>query len=68
MLDEHTRPSAGRGVLERVAGLSASAEPAAGLSAEMIRGQVRSMVVDLLVVAGLDDEDALAMVPESHLP
>lgn len=68
VLDEHTRPSAGRGVLERVAALSARAAPGAGLSAEMIRGQVRSMVVDLLVVAGLDDEEALALVPESHLP
>ncbi|QIM21009.1 aromatic acid exporter family protein [Phycicoccus sp. HDW14] len=68
VLDEHTLPSAGRGVLERVAGLSARAEPAAGLSAEMVRGQVRSMVVDLLVVAGMDDDDALELVPESHLP
>ncbi|MGG5257311.1 FUSC family protein [Phycicoccus avicenniae] len=68
VLDEHTLPSAGRGVLERVAGLSARAEPSAGLSAEMVRGQVRSMVVDLLVVAGLDDDEALQMVPESHLP
>jgi hypothetical protein len=34
----------------------------------MIRGQVRSMVVDLLVVAGLDDDDALLLVPESYLP
>ncbi|GGL24927.1 FUSC family protein [Phycicoccus endophyticus] len=68
VLDEHTLPSAGRGVLERVAGLSARAEPAAGLSAEMVRGQVRSMVVDLLVVAGLDDDEALQLVPESFLP
>ncbi|HMM94539.1 FUSC family protein [Phycicoccus sp.] len=68
VLDEHTRPEAGRGVLERVAGLSARAEPGADLSAEMVRGQVRSIVVDLLVVAGLDDDEALALVPESHLP
>ncbi len=69
VLDEHTQPAArGRVVLTRVAGLSARAEPAAGLSAEMIRGQVRSMVVDLLVVAGLDDDEALQLVPESHLP
>ena len=59
VLDEHAAPSAARGVLERVAGLSARVDPRAGLSAEMIRGQVRSMVVDLLVVAGLDDDDAL---------
>ncbi|HET9021751.1 MAG TPA: FUSC family protein [Ornithinibacter sp.] len=68
VLDEHATPSAARGVLERVAGLSARVDPAAGLSAEMIRGQVRSMVVDLLVVAGLDDDEALQLVPESHLP
>lgn len=68
VLDEHTMPSAARAVLERVAGLSARVDPAAGLSSEMIRGQVRSMVVDLLVVAGLDDDEALQMVPESYLP
>jgi uncharacterized membrane protein YgaE (UPF0421/DUF939 family) len=68
VLDEHATPSAARGVLERVAGLSARVDRPAGLSAEVIRGQVRSIVVDLLVVAGLDDEEALALVPESHLP
>lgn len=68
VLDEHATPSAARAVLGRVAGLSARVDPAAGLSAEMIRGQVRSMVVDLLVVAGLDDDEALQLVPESHLP
>jgi uncharacterized membrane protein YgaE (UPF0421/DUF939 family) len=67
ILDEHELPSAGRSVLERVAGRSARVA-GAGLSAEMIRGQVRSMVVDLLVVAGLDDDEALQVVPESHLP
>ena len=67
VLDEHALPSSGRAVLARVAGLSARAE-AAGLSAEMIRGQVRSMVVDLLVVAGLDDDEAIQLVPESYLP
>ncbi|GAA4402239.1 aromatic acid exporter family protein [Fodinibacter luteus] len=68
VLDEHATPSAGRRVLERVAGLSARVDPTAGLSAEMIRGQVRSMVVDLLVVAGLDEDEALRLVPESYLP
>lgn len=68
VLDEHATPSAARTVLERVAGLSARADSRAGLSAEMIRGQVRSMVVDLLVVAGLDDDEALQLVPESYLP
>lgn len=68
VLDEHARPTAARGVLERVAGLSARVDPQAGLSAEMIRGQVRSMVVDLLVVAGTEYDDALELVPESFLP
>lgn len=68
VLDEHTQPARGRIVLERVAGLSARVDPAAGLSAEMIRGQVRSMVVDLLVVAGLDDDEAIMLVPVSFLP
>ena len=68
VLDEHATPSAARGVLERVAGLSARVDPAAGLSAEMIRGQVRSMVVDLLVVAGLDDDEALQLVPRVPPP
>lgn len=67
VLDEHELPSPGRAVLMRVAGRSAHAE-GAGLSAEMIRGQARSMIVDLLVVAGLDDDEALQLVPESHLP
>jgi hypothetical protein len=68
VLDEHATPSAARRVLERVAGLSARVDPSAGLSAEMMRGQVRSMVVDLLVMAGVDDDEALQIVPESHLP
>ena len=68
MLHEHPRPVAARAVLERVAALSAPVEPAASLSAEMIRGQVRSMVVDLLVVAGVDDDEAVLLVPESHQP
>ena len=68
VLDEHTLPSAARAVLERVAGRSARVDPTAGLSAEMIRGQVRSIVVDLLVVAGVDDDEALQLVPESYLP
>jgi uncharacterized membrane protein YgaE (UPF0421/DUF939 family) len=68
VLDEHARPAAARAVLERVAGLSARVDPSAGLSAEMIRGQVRSMVVDLLVVAGTDYDDALELVPESFQP
>ncbi|MGL5863710.1 MAG: FUSC family protein [Phycicoccus sp.] len=68
VLDEHDTPAAGRRVLERVAGWSARVESGAPLSAEMIRGQVRSMVVDLLVVAGVDDDEAIQLVPESYLP
>ena len=68
VLDEHATPSAARAVLDRVAELSAHVAPDAGLSAEMLRGQVRSMVVDLLVVAGLEEDEALLSLPESHLP
>jgi uncharacterized membrane protein YgaE (UPF0421/DUF939 family) len=68
VLDEHAAPLAARRVLERVAGLSARVDPEVGLSAEMIRGQVRSMVVDLFVVAGLDEDEALRAVPESYEP
>ena len=68
VLDEHATPSAARAVLDRVAGLSARVDPGAGLSAEMIRGQVRSMVVDLLVVAGMDEDEALLSLPGSYLP
>jgi len=65
VLDEHATPSAARAVLDRVAELSAHVDPDAGLSAEMLRGQVRSMVVDLLVIAGMDEDDALLSLPES---
>ena len=65
VLDEHATPSAARAVLDRVAALSAHVDPDAGLSAEMLRGQVRSMVVDLLVIAGMDEDDALLSLPES---
>ena len=34
----------------------------------MIRGQVRSIVVDLLVVSGVDDDEANQLAPESYLP
>ncbi len=41
-----------------------SAHPS--LSSEVIRAQVRSTVVDLLMVTGLDHEEALAYVPASY--
>lgn len=67
-LDTRSTPSAARAPLERVARLSAVAAPGASLSAEMIRGQVRSMVLDLLVVAGLEADEARRLVPDSHRP
>ncbi|MBR7742159.1 FUSC family protein [Phycicoccus sp. BSK3Z-2] len=66
ILDEHVRPVEARLALTRVAGLTGRAEPGAGLSSEMIRGQVASMVVDLLVVAGTDDDEALRLVQEAQ--
>ncbi|MEO5610683.1 MAG: FUSC family protein [Ornithinibacter sp.] len=68
VLDEHTYPSAGRQVLLRVAGRSARADRNASLSAEVIRGQVRSMVVNLLVLAGVGEDEAISLVPETYLP
>ncbi|HET7762695.1 MAG TPA: FUSC family protein [Phycicoccus sp.] len=68
VLDEHAVPAAARTALARVAASSSRVDPGAGLSAEVIRAQVRSMVVDLLTVAGVDEDEALLLVPESHRP
>ena len=40
-------------------------DPASGLSAEVMRAQIRSMVVDLLMLTGLPADEARAHVPES---
>lgn len=48
--------------LVRVGRAAGRGEPGATLSAELIRAQLRSMVVDLLMVTGLDYPDAVALV------
>jgi len=51
-------PEHARRALVAVGGGAGVLAPA-GLSAEVVRAQVRSMVIDLLVVTGLDYEEAL---------
>ncbi|KGN38828.1 FUSC family protein [Knoellia subterranea] len=65
-LHERHEPTAARAGLNRLAVRSAAIDPASGLSGEVIRAQVRSMVVDLLVLTGLSVEEASAVVPDSE--
>jgi len=39
-------------------------DPGAGLSSEVMRAQIRSMVVDLLMLTGLPHEEAREYMPE----
>lgn len=55
-----------RDALGRVGRHSADAEASAGLSAEVVRAQVRSTVVDLLMLTGLTYDEARARVPASE--
>jgi uncharacterized membrane protein YgaE (UPF0421/DUF939 family) len=55
--------TAARVPLTEVALASASVPRSADLSIEVILGQVRSIIVDLLQVAGVDPDSALALVP-----
>ncbi len=50
----------------RVGELSASLGPATSLSGEVLRAQMRSMVVDLLMVTGMDYDEASDQVPETY--
>ena len=61
---------AGRGLtadvrpeLQRLAARSSAVAEPAQLSSTVVLAQVRSIVVDLLELTGLDEDDALAMVP-----
>jgi uncharacterized membrane protein YgaE (UPF0421/DUF939 family) len=63
---EHRRlPTDARAGLHRIGELSAVIDPAAGLSGEVMRAQIRSIVVDLLMLTGLPHDQARDMVPES---
>ncbi|CAN7420848.1 FUSC family protein [Knoellia sp. LjRoot47] len=65
-LHQRHEPTSARAGLHRLAERSAVVDPASGLSGEVIRAQVRSMVVDLLVLTGLPVEEAGELVPASH--
>jgi uncharacterized membrane protein YgaE (UPF0421/DUF939 family) len=64
-LAERRLPEQSRRGLAAIAELSAVIDPSAGLSSEVMRAQIRSMVVDLLMLTGLPYEDAREYVPES---
>jgi uncharacterized membrane protein YgaE (UPF0421/DUF939 family) len=64
-LEERRLPEQSRRGLAAIAELSAVIDPSAGLSSEVMRAQIRSMVVDLLMLTGLPYEEAREYVPES---
>lgn len=64
-LGERRLPTNARTGLHRIAEASAVIDPSAGLSGEVMRAQIRSMVVDLLMLTGLAHQEAQDMVPES---
>ena len=64
-LQERRIPTASRRGLSAIAEVSAVIDPSAGLSSEVMRAQIRSMVVDLLMLTGLPYEEAREFVPES---
>lgn len=64
-LGERRLPTNARAGLYQVAELSAVLDPTSGLSAEVMRAQIRSMVVDLLMLTGLSADEARDHVPES---
>lgn len=59
---------AARQELVSVARRSTYADPRAGLSTEVIRAQVRSIVVDLLMLAGVPEEQARTRIPPTREP
>lgn len=64
---EHHSPLAGaREDLVTLARRSTWAHPRAGLSAEVVRAQIRSTVVDLLVLSGVSLADARRRVPATR--
>ncbi len=65
-LHERHEPVSARPGLQRLGERSAAIDSASGLSGEVMRAQVRSMVVDLLVLTGLTLEEAGGYVPASE--
>jgi hypothetical protein len=64
-LHERHDPVSARSGLQRLGERTATIDPTSGLSGEVIRAQVRSMVVDLLVLTGMSLDEAGAQVPVS---
>lgn len=64
-LHERNTPVSARAGLGRLGRTSTVMDPAATLSGEVVRAQVRSMVVDLLVLTGLTVDEASEAVPVS---
>ena len=64
-LGERRLPTDARVGLHRIGEASAVIDPSSGLSGEVMRAQIRSMVVDLLMLTGLPHDEARDMVPES---
>jgi uncharacterized membrane protein YgaE (UPF0421/DUF939 family) len=64
-LSERRLARGSRDTLTEIARSSSLAAPRAGLSAEVMRAQVRSAVVDLLMLTGLTYDEAVARVPAS---
>ncbi len=62
--EERARPA--RTSVLQVGELTASIGPATSLSGEVLRAQMRSMVVDLLMVTGLSYDEASDLVPETY--
>ena len=62
-LGERRLATGSRAALTRIAQSSSPVEPQTSLSAEVIRAQVRSVVVDLLMLTGLTYVEACARVP-----
>lgn len=63
-LQERRLPVNARHGLARIGAQSGVVDPAAGLSAEVLRAQIRSMVVDLLELTGLSEAEARREVIE----
>ncbi|HYN30519.1 MAG TPA: FUSC family protein [Dermatophilaceae bacterium] len=64
-LAERVVPVGAQRGLIAIGELSAVVAGEAGLSGEVVRAQIRSMVVDLLMLTGMDYDEAGEMVPES---
>ena len=64
-LGERRLPTNARVGLQRIGEASAVIDLSAGLSGEVMRAQVRSMVVDLLMLTGMPHDEASDVVPDS---